>query len=1162
MKSRLDAPRTPITPLSSTPVEGAQALKEALSQVQIPDLGGAPGGLNRPKEFRLNPIYRAMRTLGAGAVAALAAASMGSGRANEIHAAEPVSQAPVFQTLAASLNTQYGAPLNLFSDSAEDRKVSAAAAAVSVRLQSLAATRPATFGRILDQTFGPRLKPATRAGLIRDAKNGTFPFPAEIHVVPAAHLNGADGAYDAVGGRLFLSDALIDRPDRMQDVLLEELGHHVDRLLGPGDAVGDEGQLFRTAIQQGRTLSQLELNSGRVDRDQGFIQFEQVRVPVEFSTRAEDRAYEQAGTFSQGDVSKGVQARLRAEVEAELIAQAAAQDPAVTTLEQARAHFGDGFEAAQTAAQKAIVGGDEPAYLKSLGDALIKEAVTSSVVVRLKVGEVLPEETTLATRLTPMAQRRVDEDPTLSKAQPKIETWGALVQALAGDVDTDGHLDFDALTLQRFLPDAEAQDILRAIQKPLTGSEMREKLGAIGFVSPMLDGFSIISALELTPPKLFGLSGQTTIDKTQQQLLLRTGRVFVDSNEDGKVSDGDAVHFVDRDGSIKQTTYGELPGDLKKLVRLNIATATVAENYAGMSSLRRMRFPHYDAASGKPGEERVNSEYWTISTAEANNGQTSWELKVDRPVRNIEDVQALLQSRGEEFAKVREAKVEALAAAGQDTSAKAVEVAIIKDFKAETVKGHRPSEALDDVFVGNGGMYTTECAHGRNLIRLQGLKSYYQESFGSELGAYKFDQLFTATAADKTKAEEYVKGFEAFKAADPEATWTAYTEAHPMPEVAYGMEISRHRVFGGNESVVEPFKRSQVGSGAGDTGYFHNYSVSVEGVKIGYVGENVIDLGYKDGIRRYWGHPGGIQTEQKWQGELAHDRITVHSMSEFSQYFSHTDTKRGSAQVTQTRIRELDRQIHDLRIDQPAGYEAAIKRAEGTQGWWRALDVTRQGLVDHLDRAQLDAADKLLSGYVSLNDADEARVIFDLLTPAGRTQIAGAFDGLDEDTKAQAVRHFGVADAAGLDEAQRAQTVLFTTLTQGGSMHSYLKQEAQGIVTTERFLAKKDLLSGQGHLASKTNFAAWLATEDFGTWYKEAAGQEWAHGTDLAKLTVDQVKEVVELALPMVKGKRTIYADVNRGSQMLSNQMATLIKEGKLPDAEYRVDSMAVAPLE
>lgn len=1158
MKTRRDIPPTPLT-VEPTPLNASESSKtEAVKPLVQPEptlpQGSIGDKVKRPGFFGL--FGASARTLSVGAAAALLAASLGF--ASGPRSPERVSR----ERLATMMPRQKGAELRKADVSALDVRAHSAYSAVGNRIQSLAINKPATFSKILSQVFGERLSPKMKTTLTRAAKNGDFPMPRNVQIVDPLVLAGADAAYDAASGRIFVSGALLSQPERMQSVLLEEVGHHIDGLLGPGDAVGDEGQQFRTALEHGRTLSQTELQSGQLDRDHGHIEVNGLEIPVEFSTRAEERVYEQGASFSQADVDKGVAALITRQIEDEILAQASLENPAVTTLQEAQAHFGDKLAGVQTAAKKAVVGDDGAAFAKLAGADLIKQAVTSSVVVRLKSGGVLPEETTLATKLSPMTQHRVNTDEALAGANPKIETWGALVQALAGDVDADGKLDFDALVLQKFLPDAEAQDILKAIQKPITAPEMREKLGAIGFESPMLEGFSVMSALKLTPPKLFGLQGVTVIDKTQQQLLLRTGKVFVDANSDGKVDDADAIHFVDRDGSIKQTTYGKLPDDLKKLVKLNIATATVAEDYGTMPGSKRMKFPHYDAATGRPGEERVNTEFWTISTAVANNSQTSWELKAERPVRTILDVKALLSAQGKDYDKVRGDKSDALKAAGAEVTSDALDIALIKDFKNETVKGHRPSEALNDVFAGNGAKYTTECAHGRTLIRLQGLQTYYKQSFGAGLGAYKFDMLFAGSTGDKAEAKEYVKAFETHKAAHPDATWDSFAKDNPQPEIAYSMEVSRHRIFGKNETVLQTTKRSDVGAAGGDTGYFHNYSVSVEGVKIGYVGENVIDLGYQQGTRRYWGHPGGIQTEKKWQGELAKRRITVHSMEQFSQYFSHVDTKRGSARTTEARIKDIDKKIRSLRIDHPAGFEASIKDLEGSKGWWKALDVTRQGLVDHLDRDKLDAADKLFGGHVSLRDADDAQPIADLLTRKGLRKIADAFDSLDEGTKGQAVAHFGVASANKLDKRQRANTVLFTTLTQGGSMHSYLKGEAAGVVTTERFAAQADWMTGQGKMASKANFGAWLKTEAFGTWYKEQSGSEWAHDTDLAKLTIDQVKGVVEFAFPMVKGKRTVYADVNRGAQMLSKQMATLLKEGKLPDAEYQVDSMAVAPLE
>ena len=44
------------------------------------------------------------------------------------------------------------------------------------------------------------------------------------------------------------------------------------------------------------------------------------------------------------------------------------------------------------------------------------------------------------------------------------------------------------------------------------------------------------------------------------------------------------------------------------------------------------------------------------------------------------------------------------------------------------------------------------------------------------------------------------------------------------------------------------------------------------------------------------------------------------------------------------------------------------------------------------------------------------------------------------------------------------------------------------------------------------------------------------------------------MALPATSTMGTVYAQVNRGDDRLSAQMATLLKEGKLPGASYRPD--------
>ena len=106
---------------------------------------------------------------------------------------------------------------------------------------------------LLRTAFGARADgPAGRALLARLAA-GALPLPA-LQLAGAETLPpGARGAYLAGdGGTILLHRDLLSDPAALRRVLAEELGHHLDRLLGPGDAVGDEGAVFARLLAGGR----------------------------------------------------------------------------------------------------------------------------------------------------------------------------------------------------------------------------------------------------------------------------------------------------------------------------------------------------------------------------------------------------------------------------------------------------------------------------------------------------------------------------------------------------------------------------------------------------------------------------------------------------------------------------------------------------------------------------------------------------------------------------------------------------------------------------------------------------------------------------------------------------------------------------------------------
>ena len=117
-------------------------------------------------------------------------------------------------------------------------------------------------------------------------------MPSNIQFVEAGSLgSGALGAYDASnGGSLYLDRSLLSDPAKLQSVFNEEMGHHLDALLGGTDAAGDEGAVFSRTLEQGQ-LSQTELTTLKSEDDHGVIQIGGRWVQVEFRDESEGSGY-------------------------------------------------------------------------------------------------------------------------------------------------------------------------------------------------------------------------------------------------------------------------------------------------------------------------------------------------------------------------------------------------------------------------------------------------------------------------------------------------------------------------------------------------------------------------------------------------------------------------------------------------------------------------------------------------------------------------------------------------------------------------------------------------------------------------------------------------------------------------------------------------------
>jgi hypothetical protein len=154
----------------------------------------------------------------------------------------------------------------------------------NARAQEIATRDPNAFGAILKQAFGDKLDPAMQAKLTAAAMNGTLPRPASIRFVSDDVLKGAQGAYNAQnGGTIYLNESLRSDPAALQSVVAHEMGHHLDAVIGAGDAKGEEGAVFAAGIEKGAPLSKAELEKAAESTgDRGTITVDGKKVEVEF----------------------------------------------------------------------------------------------------------------------------------------------------------------------------------------------------------------------------------------------------------------------------------------------------------------------------------------------------------------------------------------------------------------------------------------------------------------------------------------------------------------------------------------------------------------------------------------------------------------------------------------------------------------------------------------------------------------------------------------------------------------------------------------------------------------------------------------------------------------------------------------------------------------
>ena len=361
--------------------------------------------------------------------------------------------------------------------------------------------------------------------------------------------------------------------------------------------------------------------------------------------------------------------------------------------------------------------------------------------------------------------------------------------------------------------------------------------------------------------------------------------------------------------------------------------------------------------------------------------------------------------------------------------------------------------------------------------------------------------------------------------------------------------------------MIQPWETKHGESAGGDAGYFQNHSVSVEGVRIGYVGENVLDVGFKDGKREFWGHPGGIQTEQKWQGELASGEISVKNGAQIAEYFNPVDVERKNNKAIDAQVTRIDEQI--AKATTP---EQKEKLAQDKAFALGAKD-TFSAVTSKMDPAKLAGVQTLLqSGAVAA--PKDMKPVVDSLNADGKKLAAGAFDKLSPKSQ-DALAQMFKTDKSKLTADQKAQAALYATMTDGDHLtRTGENLLSQAVVNTNAATylhgptvddKGKKIKDDAGPMFSREDFAKFASSGDMAKLYEQKTRKKWTGPTKLDDMSQDQVRQIVELALPQTASLRTIYGEVNGGTpQTVSSQLAGLLKDGKLPDAEYRSEGTTI----
>ena len=200
----------------------------------------------------------------------------------------------------------------------------ALAAPLSSALHARLRSDPRAWRRALGLAFGGKAAPAELDALARAGESGDLPLPARVRFLSSHEFAGHErGAYaGGEGGTVYLDERLLADPAALERVFAEEVGHHLDAVLGGPDARGDEGAIFAEALlgraagrtrgaggadRPGETRSE-RLERLRTENDHGTLTVDGRQIAVEFDRDVEyaildEGMIDDAGAFALTDLT-------------------------------------------------------------------------------------------------------------------------------------------------------------------------------------------------------------------------------------------------------------------------------------------------------------------------------------------------------------------------------------------------------------------------------------------------------------------------------------------------------------------------------------------------------------------------------------------------------------------------------------------------------------------------------------------------------------------------------------------------------------------------------------------------------------------------------------------------------------------------------------------